>query len=551
MLSHSDFEHAPAWDVPIAPAPTPVVEFAEVSFTHAPDLRQLTLAHANPLCGLLEQTAQGCAVCNRGCGLSVAPPATREHLCPFGMVMLRLDRANEPRPYVTRWIGRRFVSVAALHRALDHLAAAGIGEEAIFEAVPPNPVVNHEELIEAVHERSRAAIVPVPIHSGPAAEARNGSLCVAPAPPPAGGTRDAIFEFLSQVQRLLSTTADPQALGVRFLKAAGSALPFDRGAIVAALRHGTDPGSLATIGEGEDLSAHPLVARVLATPCALTESGGAVQPMTETFRGGATLALPLTAGADVLGVWIAHWPAGEAVSPLVGEPLRLLRLLADLLAGRLELVRHLRRAPEPVETPIEISASECVPAETADEALQSDLPPAAFSPAILRAEADTADAQWTRARLLDELRPEVARARRLDANVALIQLTLRGPADGGAAPVEAIASALDRARRLYDRLGTAAGQPASWFFILPQVDRAQARAAATRMQGLVEDVLDSHGGFEEQGYRLGLGISMLGIDAADASQMTVHASAAVEAALASADAEAIRLFDAHSSAVGM
>jgi hypothetical protein len=103
---------------------------------------QTELQQANPLCRLAACTPLGRGACDRACGIA-DPAGTVSHTCPLGMEMRRI---GAPAAGLTRWVGRRFTSVAALHRALDLLVAAGYDEDTILAHLPPNPIALPQEL---------------------------------------------------------------------------------------------------------------------------------------------------------------------------------------------------------------------------------------------------------------------------------------------------------------------------------------------------------------------------------------------------------------------
>ena len=80
--------------------------------------------------------------------------------------------------------------------------------------------------------------------------------------------------------------------------------------------------------------------------------------------------------------------------------------------------------------------------------------------------------------------------------------------------------------RPYGRVTVLTGPARIWYVIIPHAHEHAARTVAARLLTTFEDVMDARGGAEEQGLRPGVGISLLGADAASAEEMIRHATTA-------------------------
>jgi hypothetical protein len=466
----------------------------------------------------------------------------------------------------SRWIGRRFPSAAALHEALDQLVEAGFDVETIMDHMPANPIVNELALDEATIGEDRAEVIALeiaeiseiepeatpPADAGAAlAEAQFGATQrepVADAPSargesPATGAEtrvavekppvapgglspvNAVLEYLSQINNLLANVHQPSRLCERFLRAVGVVMEFDQAAIlvrrrvkppadrpaelgdelvlVAARPEPNERGSGRGPGRSaieSPISSHELGPIVFSERKALMEVAGEIRPFNEESPATGIVAVPLAVGERVLGVWLARLDA-QTARGWAGESARMMRLMAELLANRLQHVLAVspsRHEPVPV---------------------------------------------WTQKELLAELGPEVARAQRHGGQLGLIRLTVHCERKGVSLPVEALARELRARLRPYDQVALHdCARGGEWNLAIAHADAGGLRALTERLKALVEDTLDANGGLEERGLKVALGASSLGVDAADALQLAVHAAHAARTALVRAEPSATEIY---------
>ena len=227
----------------------------------------------------------------------------------------------------------------------------------------------------------------------------------------------------------------------------------------------------------------------------MVEADGEVAPFPDRMEDEMIIALPLVSGSRTLGVWIGE--VGAAVRS--ADEVRMLPLLADFLAARL---RELLPAPGGV-----------VPS-------------------------------WSREALLAALEPEAARSLRGGGTLALIDLRIEAPRDVKF-DIARLSGSMRAMLRPYDLLAVAEDAPGRcWRVVLPLSGGEGPLPAAHRLCTLVEDFLDSEGGVEERGIRVGLGISVLPADAANTEEMVENAAAAAVRALAHAEPSAVVLHEA-------
>ena len=379
--------------------------------------------------------------------------------------MVRLD--------AQRWAGRRFASVDEMHRTLDLLLDHGFGEETILDHLPSNPVATQHEFANLLATYGGDVVIQ------PALESRTR---------PCLGH---VLEFVEQVRNLLASADRPACLCDRFLRAIGGLLPF--GEMVIYLRERTGNGYvIAATAERHAAAtpgpqAHPcrlesegLGATAMAEGCLMADRDGRHYPPGDHLVAGEQVALPLMLGADCgLGVWMASG-TGQAIGDFShGEALGLMRIFGDMLSNQLSrLIAH--GAGTPNEQPSGIS-----------------------------------DGTTSQADLSGLLATEIARASRFDAGLAVVRLQLM--ADGcrpDSLPVEQIERILHSTTRPYDRVFDEPDQPLTWTLVLPETHDLSAHVVASRLLMAIEDLLDSRGGTEEQGIRVGAGVALWGADAA-------------------------------------
>lgn len=462
---------------------------SEFILTRAHPIRQRALLNDNPFCTLAARTAVGTRVCGHGCGL-VAPGGAEEHVCPFGLIMRRAEEAGEDG--ADWWLGRRFPTVRAMHHGLDQLIAEGISEEKILSHLPPNPITTWEELRAAKRQTSA---LPAPGGSAPAAGEEFGL--------------SDLLEYLEQVHSLLATAHRPETICERFLRAIAAAVPFDEMAIYLRATDGSQDWVIAaSVDVGPSAPAEPR-----AQPCRLApdslgwqaaeqrrimaERAGQADLLQGEFEGPGSLAIPLpVGGGTVLGVWLAHQSAQVELSPMGGDAARFMRLLAELLAARLQQVEMARRQ-------MAIVRDMAQPA-TAGETL------------------------WGRTDLQEALGPEAARTRRRGHSLALVCLRAHGSAALDALPEEELTRQFAASLRPYDQMGRWSEARATWVAILPEVGEAEARAVAERLLSVFEDTMDAQGGMEELGLSCRVGIALGGRHEGSARQMIELALGAAE-----------------------
>jgi hypothetical protein len=555
---------SPSIERGLAPVPIPPnqnddgwIRLCEFTLAHTPELRQLARQNANPLCALFARTEAGRSVCDRGCGMpdsgGLGGDAGARHLCPFGMAMRRVSGGVGVGP--SRWIGRRFPSAGTMHNALDRLVAEGFDEETILNHLPANPIVDDVSLNEATVGRAMAEIIPLAgeptgnatakattigatngVANGKTDAARDG---LRPTPreddqliveTPVGTAVSAVLEYLTQMNHLLASVNQPTRLCERFLKAVGVVMTLEQTAILVRRRVKPPSNAPARLGDelimitehpsrsgGErgahwaPLSSHELGPIVFAERKALVEIGDEIVPLTDDRVGDGTVGLPLMAGGRLLGVWLARLDRQAAARGWTGEPARLMRLMAEMLANRLQ---HIMGAVPARHEPVAV---------------------------------------WSDKDLQAALAPELTRAQRHGSPLLLLHLLIHADRKEVTLPVEALARALRARLRPYDLIAmheNASG--AAWGCVLPHMATDAAAALGERIRALVEDTLDANGGLEERGLRVGLGMSLPGADTGDAqhqaASLATHARQAAKAALAGADPSAAVLYQAPAGA---
>ncbi len=444
-------------------AVSPSTEFT-LTLTHPP--RQTEIRHGNPLCLLAARTRVGMAVCQRGCGIGRQEVGAR-HTCPFGLEM-QCAAVTESG---ARWVGRRFGSARALHKALEFLENNGSEREEILTSLPDEPIVEYvaPDRIEKVSAAGSAE---------PSADEHAGHL----------------LEYVEQVHRLIAAAGKREDVCNRFLRALCGAVPFDEMAIY--LAEG-DELVLAAAADRDDKSrprprAHPckppregLVAQSIAHACTMVEQpGGAVEPFVPGGAPPQAVAIPLVGeGLRPFGVWNATCRGAAGAGPIRIEPLRLMHLLAEILAARLN----------------------------GDET-------GAGGEVVAVADA--------RGGLAADLQAEVARAARLQSSFALLRVAVGAGRAGARLPAEALGEAFAGVVRPYDRVLPVDGAQGAWWVVAAHATVEEARALAARLIATIEDVMDAHGGAEEMGIAPRVGISVWGDDAAGVDELMAHATAA-------------------------
>ncbi|MEN6627113.1 MAG: hypothetical protein ABFD69_12895 [Candidatus Sumerlaeia bacterium] len=444
-------------DAQSAPLPA-VTEFA-LTLNDPP--QQTDLRNANPLCALAARTRAGMAVCNQGCGIRETAVGA-VHACVFGLEM----RCAEVSASGARWSGRRFGSAQAMHQALELLELNGIERDEILAHLPDEPI--------AAPRRMRPA-----------------AADPAPAAPVQGDHAGHLLEYVEQIHRLISSAGKREEVCNRFLRALCGAVPFDGMAIY--LADGEELVLTATADRESRTrpKAHPcrpaadsLEALALARACTLVENNaGAIEPLAGAPDQPVAVAIALAGKARPLGVWVSRRGGTPFASPIQRQPIRLMHLLAELLAERLE------REAAP-------AGGEVVAIENPDH------------------------------KLFAELRAEVARATRIEGAVALLRVVVDTGRGKARLPAEALGEALAGAVRPYDRVAAIPGEPCAWWVMGAHAAAEDARAIATRLVATLEDVMDAHGGAEELGVAFRVGISVWGDDAASADELVAHATAA-------------------------
>ena len=532
-----------------APHPSEPTRLAEFTLTGKRRPRQLALEHENPFCRLAASTAEGAAVCDRGCGIDPSAPCA-SHTCPFGMLMKPLAQVGEGS--TVRWIGRRFASVQAMHTALDQLGAAGIDEEAILEHLPPNPVVSEAELDRTLADRRRSeglaeehapaepeqnplALCTVTREAKPAPVSEPNTATAAPATPE-GQTQPLvaaaspapesihlgdIYEYLTQVNSLIVTARRPSIACDRFLRVLSGMVPFEEMVIYL---HDPATGELVLNSTIDHAPAEEGRPRAHATRLKvdglgetafkqgrmMIERNGVIEPLSGEADGAGVLAMPLPMRSErTLGVLIATLSGGERNAIFGNEPIRLLGLLAQMLSAQLCRLEETSPAqPEAPHTPHAPQAPLTVP--------EPQLP------------ARTAEG-FTAA-----LRAETARMTRGGTGPACLHVRLSGKRAAEALRKGPLTPELAAALRPFDAVAQTQTDEPAWMVMLATAGPDEARAAARRLTTVLEDALDSRGGMEEMGLRVSIGASVPGVDAAQAEQALAFAR---EAALA---AEALR-----------
>ncbi|MCL5268962.1 MAG: hypothetical protein M1457_00025 [bacterium] len=474
-------------------------------------MQQVFLADENPLCRLAAQLPEGMRVCNRGCG--IPNPAAWGHVCPFGMIMRRVVGPAGARQH--RWIGRRFPNIGAMHQTLDRFLQAGMNEAMFIAHLPSNPIASEEELTRAARRVEAAA----PEDAAPAAAGIVGPMVGGPIEEPDDQLSN-VLEYIDQVQSIISGGEKHEAICERFLRVMGGIVPFEEMSIYLCDRKSGDLVIAASVEHQAARIEYPrartcrldttsLGTAALAQRKILIQRGDTIEPLVGRFDGLGAIAIPLPMKAgEGIGVWISTRNAA-CPSRLGSDPVRVMGLLAELLAVRLR-----RGGPEPA--PGRERAAD-PPTPTPERPSIRNAPPA-----------------WSDKSLALALAPEAARASRTKTGLALVRLKIvRLTGDGRrvAIPVEQLTEGMRSVLRPYDRFELAGGRFPLWDAILPEADVMVARTVADRLITVAEDVMDAHGGTEEQDLRIGAGISIWRVDAATPEQMIEHASEALDRAL--------------------
>lgn len=457
----------PAWELvgSYDGATVEAVALAQTEFalTLTTPPRQTEIRHGNPLCLLAARTRVGMAVCNQGCGICKHEVGAR-HTCPFGFEMQCVDVTNDG----AHWVGRRFGSARAMHKALEFLENNGSDRDEIMMHLPDEPVM------EWVAPKKN----------------QKGSIARSPEPP-ADEHAEHVLEYIEQVHRLIAAGGKREEVCNRFLRALCGAVPFDEMAIYLA---DGEELVLAGAADRDDKAkprprAHPckppregLVAQSIARACAMVENaGGAIEPFMPRAELPAAVAIPLAGkGLRPFGAWLASCSGSGCASPIRLQPIRLMRLLAEILAERLD------RAAD-----VEVVAIE-----------------------------------EPNRKLMSDLRREVARAARLQGCFSLLRVAVDPGRAKARLPDEALGEALAGAVRPYDRVRPVDGEKRAWWVVAAHASADEARSMAARLVTMFEDVMDAHGGAEEMGISFRVGISAWGDDAATAEELVAHACAA-------------------------
>lgn len=438
----------------------------EFTLTLTTPPQQTEIRHGNPLCLLAARTRVGMAVCNQGCGICKHEVGAR-HTCPFGLEMQCAEVTNAG----ARWIGRRFSSPRTMHKALEFLENNGSARDEILMHLPDEPIVD--------------CIAPSRIEKVSTAR---------PPEPPADEHAGHILEYVEQVHRLIAAPGKRDEVCNRFLRALCGAVPFDEMAIY--LTEG-DELVLAAAADRDDKAtprprAHSckppregLIAQSIARAATMVEhASGTAEPFIPGGAQPSVVAIPLAGkGLRPMGAWFASRRGARHAIPIRLEPIRIMHLLADLLAERLE---HDERAAE-----VEVVAIED-----------------------------------PKHKLLSDLRCELARATRLQGSFSLLRVSVDPGRPKVRLPAEALGEGLAGAVRPYDLVRPVHGENCAWWIVAAHASADEARSIAARLIATFEDVMDAHGGVEEKGISFRVGISVWGDDAATADELVAHATAA-------------------------
>ena len=468
--------------------------------TH-PSVRQISCHNENPFCLLAARTPEGSRICTKGCGID-SGDAARTHLCPFGLLMHRMDAGGGQARQ--RWIGRRFPTVVAMHRGLDRLSDLDFDEETILTHLPPNPVVSGEE-IEWAFLNDR------PNGSKPPRESLRGS-----------DRTDGmvhLLEYLDQVEALLATADGAPVACERFLRVLAGMAPFDRMSIYLSSQADEAPTRTAFFDRrSNDRVPTPPSQNGRLDPDSIGgvayAQGRVCTDHEEDSGAPRSVAIPLAFGPTG-GVWVAaRRDAALPQTQFKSHYLPLMRWMARILADRLG---QLQQAGEQT----------------------NDLPSTDWQPVPIRTIAPELDAPEADATLEDEiLRHAIG-----DQPVALLRLQIAAPPDLSELPIAELTSGFRSVLRPLDRLTVADVSAGAWDAVLPEADVPVARSMAAQWITIFEDIMDARGGTEEQGLHLGIGISVLGFDAPTAGRMIDHASAACQAALEQSDGQVVKVFE--------
>lgn len=487
-----------AGDIPAAASHAPV-PFTVFTLENGAHPREAATREPNLLCRLAARTGAGQFVCGQGCGMK-DPAAQAVHACPFGLQMLKV--AGEPGAGRSHWIGRRFTSAAAMHKTLEKLLDAGIGENAILDHLPGNPIVTPDELAAGAVEA--------------AAKYKNGVEAIAPRAPEGVGSSASpsdettrawnVIEYLEQIQALLQSAKSAGEACTRFLHGMACLLKFREMAIYLDNEDGEGPTLEALVDHaGRENQGRQLRARTCRLEashlgaCAMrqrrimVEIDGRIEPFVGRFDGFTAMAIPFPGEGEPLGVWIIKG-AGALPLSLGPEPMRLLRLQTDLLAQRLDQIRQ--------------SAA----SERARQAL-------------------TLAARTDYLCFLDALNTEIARAQRHETSLAVLCIMARGGEGGEPLPIGDLSRGLRQTLRPYDHMLTAHETAPCWFVAMPLSAGSSDERIAMRMIEHFENLLDAQGGFAECGARLGVGLSQWSVDVVTAMELMEHARSAAAQAM--------------------
>jgi hypothetical protein len=497
---------------PVFPPSDSSARLSEFTLTDRPPLRQLSLSSPNPFCRLTARSSLGAPVCDKGCGIDQSN-GDPHHQCPLGMIMRRIPASSaEGR---SRWVGRRFPNLSAMHQALDLLNREGVDEEIILAHLPPNPVVSPDEL-EQISFASAPGEYEYRLDVHPGGE---------------GSDAQNMVEYIDQVQALLSTARKPSVASERLLRVLAGVVPFHHLSVY--LR--------------DDASGGPDAEPVLVASIDLDDSGfDALRPQScrlepgslgaQAFHQGRNLigregeilglesdpvlpqavAMVLTAdGRPPLGVLLAQRSDGRSTSRIQGDPLALMRLATNLLATRLDRIESIPFGPAPKE-------------QLAPEPAH-----------VTRQE----DPVWGKDELIGALAAETARAGRSGRTLALLSLQAISHKGTVALPLAELTGGFRSLLRPYDQLAVATESTDTWNIILSEADESMARKVAGRLVTIAEDIMDAHGGVEEQGLAVGVGISIGGADATNENQMVEHAWAARAMSLGSNSLQPLQVYD--------
>lgn len=329
-----------------------------------------------------------------------------------------------------------------------------------------------------------------------------------------------IFEFLEQLHALMSSAKTPAAACSRFLHAVAGVMPHREMAVYLVDAEGGDPVLEALVdSHGKEspklkphacrLAPHELGHQaVMRQEILVANEAGETDVYSGRWEKFSRLALPFPQSGDGShGVWVIEG-IGAMPEQMGPDPVRVMRLEADMLSARLDQLRH-RESTEASQRALRISAK----------------------------------AEYVK--FLEDLEVETVRADRLKTALTVCCLKLdRHSRHEGTLPALEITKSLQNMLRPYDRLQVAQQMDYGWYLVLPSAEAFDLKELTDRFSGVVEDTVDRFGGFEELGCELGIGVSILGKDAKSGLEMIEHAQLASQYSIFPERKHAWMLYDA-------